>query len=198
MPLYTTAIYAVDTSSRNQRMAIFCATCRKYHSKMRPTTTSELSLHEFGILQTDPYCQIIIPDRILPYHTEPRTNEAHFKSSIQLRMPTTTQMEIIKSNITNITIVLYTFIIILLMVVILYALFRICIKYVDYSAKSSDTLYTYTELDTIDKRKIPSTITTTTQTASTSEKVTFVSTPKIPTQPIYHSSPLRTKIFTLI
>ena len=67
----------------------------------------ELLLHEFGIHQTDPYCQIITPDRILPYHTKPRNNEAHVYSNLQLRVPTVTKTKNIQ-NIITIQIVLYT------------------------------------------------------------------------------------------
>ena len=78
---------------------------------------TELLLHEFGILQMDPYYQIITPDRILQYYTNPRTNEVYFNANLGLSVPATTQMENIQNNIINIHILLYTLVAILLLLV---------------------------------------------------------------------------------
>ena len=69
------------------------------------------------------------------------------------------------------------------MVSIAYALFVINIKCVDYSAISSDSLHTYTELDTLDKNHNTPTNTTATQTELNPKKVSFDSSPKYQLSP---------------
>ena len=131
----------------------------------------------------DPYCQIVTPVRILPYYSEPRNNEAPFYSNLQLRMPTVTKMENIQNNVINIQIVLYTFIVILLLLVTSYIIFVIHVKYTLRLAISSDSLHTYTVLDTLDKNNTLPTITTVTQTESKSKKVSFDSCQKYQLSP---------------
>ena len=138
----------------------------------------ELSIHEFGILQTDPYCQVITSDRILPYHTVPRTKKAHFKSNLQLRMPNSTRMENLQNKITNIQIVLYTFVAIFLLLAMSYIIFLIYIKYSIHSAISTNSHHTYTELDTLDPNNTPPTNDTATQTELKPKHVSFDSSQK--------------------
>ena len=92
-------------------------------------------------------------------------------------------MENLQNKIINIQIVLYTFIVILLLLVTSYIIFVIYVKYTLRSATSSDSLHTYTVLDTLDKNNTSPTITTATQTESKSRKVSFDSPQKYQLSP---------------